>query len=44
MCKCDEPHCQDGHFPLGMNEGGEVDWGGCPKCVVAGVHTCEKEA
>lgn len=32
---CDEPRCEDGHYPLGMNEDDEVDWGGCPKCVVA---------
>lgn len=32
---CDEPRCEDGHYPLGMDEDGDVDWGGCPKCVVA---------
>lgn len=30
--ECDEPHCKNGHYPLGMTEDGEVDWGACPKC------------
>ena len=30
--ECDEPHCDNGHYPLGMHEDGEVDWGACPKC------------
>lgn len=30
--ECDEPHCKNGHYPLGMTEDGEADWGACPKC------------
>lgn len=30
--ECDEPHCKNGHYPLGITEDGEVDWGACPKC------------
>lgn len=30
--ECDEPHCKNGHYPLGMTEDGEIDWGACPKC------------
>lgn len=29
---CDEPYCDKGHYPLGMNEDGDVEWGACPKC------------
>ena len=41
-CNCKVAHCYNGHFPMGEDEdGGVVDWGGCPECVVDGVHTCE---
>ena len=42
MCKCIEPNCQDGHYPLGMHEDGEVEWGACPVCVVNFVHICDE--
>ena len=34
LLKCSDKNCQEGHYPLGMNEDGEIEWGGCPNCVV----------
>jgi hypothetical protein len=34
LLKCDDNHCQEGHYPLGMDENDDVVWGGCPNCVV----------
>ena len=33
LLKCSDKNCQEGHYPLGMNENGEIEWGGCPNCV-----------
>ena len=44
MCNCKVNRCQDGNYPVGYdNETDEVFWGGCPECVVNGVHICEPE-
>ena len=43
MCKCIYPDCNDGHYPLGVDENDDVVWGGCPECVVNGVHICDLE-
>jgi hypothetical protein len=34
LLKCENPRCEDGNFPLGMDENDDVIWGGCPNCVV----------
>ena len=34
LLKCSDKNCQEGHYPLGMNEDEEIEWGGCPNCVV----------
>jgi len=44
MCKCIYPNCNDGHYPLGMDEETEeIEWGGCPECVVNGIHICDNQ-
>jgi len=40
QCNCPVDHCQDGHFPVQNNDDGDVDWEGCPECVVNGEHQC----
>lgn len=30
--KCPEKDCCDGHYPILMSEGGDVDWTKCPTC------------
>ena len=40
-CDCLQNNCQDGHYPLGENQEGEIDWGSCPKCVVGQEHICD---
>lgn len=40
-CNCKEPHCDNGHYPELASEEGDVNWVGCPNCVVDGVHLCD---
>ena len=35
---CCDNTCDKGHIPLGMLEDGDVEWGGCSKCVTGGVY------
>ena len=44
VCKelkgCGDNNCHEGHYPMGYNEEtDEVDWGGCPVCIVNGEYT-----
>lgn len=35
LLKCEDKNCQEGHYPIGYDaENDEVEWGGCPNCVV----------
>lgn len=42
-CNCKQPDCDNGHFPVQVSEDGDVDWVGCPKCVINGKHLCDQE-
>lgn len=41
MCKCKVQHCNNGHYPIQVSGDGDVDWVGCPECVIDGVHLCD---
>ena len=43
-CNCDQPDCNHGHYPVQVSEDGDVDWVGCPKCVINNKHLCDQES